>query len=395
MAAVTFFQHAGWYTRLASDSDWRACPSCHFPWEKCGLELFEETHPVVYVGKYAHGSYHNEGGLPCPVCCAYQYDWRVHLNPALRLDTWAYLVNLDAGTETWIEPSVQWGYDGVHTPPTITSDPDCGMFSCKGPFFDRPFDTENPNGCWLSQCRAGDRSEFLSEGAHCFHCPWGYTAFYTLGGVLVCAPNDCLLCFWKWIPIRSYEIRYTIPDTDAGLLRPIATRAAAVMDQEQMLDLLAMVFDEDSEMTGQAEKDQSFETLAMLLDESLEATGEEPVEEDDFVTEPEAGPPTEMSSDPAARWPYIAEVARLVLAMTLDIDPEQLRAAFEDGLTPCQICEAQGMDISEVLAAEWPTREGIIQEAVASEFISPAEADWLRGMLAALPELCQYEGALE
>jgi hypothetical protein len=53
------------------------------------------------------------------------------------------------------------------------------------------------------------------------------------------------------------------------------------------------------------------------------------------------------------------------------------------------------MDIFQALAAEWPTGEGIIREAVASEFISPAEADWIRGMLAVLPELCEEEGTFK
>jgi hypothetical protein len=334
----------------------------------CGFELFDQTHPVVYVGKIAHGSYSSEGGIPGAMSCLYHYDLRYHIDSTLRLDTWEKLRHIDAGMETWRESDVQWGYEGVKTSDRsdIMTPPDCDMASCEGDRWYNPFGT---NGCWLSQCRAGDG---------CTLYPIGLKLF------AYCVES----------PTNIYDMRYLIPTTDAGLLYKEPS-AAALMDQEQMLDLLAMVFDEDSETTGQAEQDQSFETLAMVLDESLEATGEEPVEEDDFVTEPEAGPPTEMSPDPAARWPYIAEVARSVLAMTLDINPDQLRAAFEDGLTPCQICEAQGMDISEVLTAEWPTREGIIQEAVASEFISPAEADWLRWMLATLPELCQEEGQFE
>lgn len=366
VAAVTFWQHAGWYTRLAY-SDGQACPPPTSDFDHCSFELFDQTHPVVYVGRIAHGSYSSMGGSPDPIMtCLYHYDVRYFTNPALRLDTWANLVNIDAGTETWRQADVQWGYGGVKTSDRkdIDNPPvNYMMASCKGDSWYNPLVT---NGCWLSQCRAGDKCNLFISLAYCVS------------------------------PINIYDICYTIPTTDAGLLYKSASTAALInMDREQTIEFLAMVFTEDYEMTGQAEQDQSFETLAMVLDESLETNGEEPVVEDDFLTVPEAGQTTEMSPDPAVRLPYIAEVARLVLAMTLDINPDQLRAAFEDGLTPCQICEAQGMDISEVLAAEWPTREGIIQEAVASEFISPAEADWLRGFLDALPELCQEEGQFE
>ena len=364
VAAVTFWQHSGWYTRLAY-SDGQACPPPTSDFDLCSFELFDQTHPVVYVGRIAHGSYSSMGGSPDPIMtCLYHYDVRYFTNPALRLDTWTNLVNIDAATETWRQSDVQWGYEGIKTSNrTDIDDPPVGymMASCEGDSWYNPVGT---NGCWLSQCRAGDKCNVYISLAFC------------VGSSII------------------YDISYPIPITDAGLLYKEAI-AAALMDKEQMLELLAMVFDEDSETTGQAEQDQSFETLAMVLDESLEATGEEPAVEDDFLPVPESGQITEISPDPSARWPYIAEVARSVLAMTLDIDPYQLRAAFEDGLTPCQICEAQGMDISEVLTAEWPTREGIIQEAVASEFISPDEADWLRGMLAALPELCQEEGQFE
>ena len=362
VAAVTFWQHSGWYTRLAY-SDGQACPPPTSDFDHCGFELFDQTHPVVYVGRIAHGSYANQGGSPDPIMtCLYHYDVRYFTNSALRLDTWANLVNIDAGTETWRQADVQWGYKGIKTSDRtdIDSPPVGNMPSCEGDSWYNPFGT---NGCWLSQCRAGDKCNLFFSLAYCVDGP-----------------------------IR-YDIRYPIPTTDDGLLKKAS--AAAIMDPEQMLDLLAMVFDEDSETTGQAERDQSFETSAMVLDESLETDSEEPAVEDDFLSEPESGQDTEMSPDPAVRWPYIAEVARLVLAMTFDINPDQLAGALEDGLTPCQICQAQGMDIFQALAAEWPTGEGIIREAVASEFISPAEADWIRGMLAVLPELCEEEGTFK
>jgi hypothetical protein len=44
IAAVTYFQHNGYYTRMAGNN---------------GVPLHEGTHPIVLVGKVNHGSYHD------------------------------------------------------------------------------------------------------------------------------------------------------------------------------------------------------------------------------------------------------------------------------------------------------------------------------------------------
>ena len=76
VVAVTFSQHGGWYTRLANGGDSDRFLGADY---KPGLEFYGD-HPVVYVGKDQHGSYHNQGGLGDPITgisfCNYFYDYR-------------------------------------------------------------------------------------------------------------------------------------------------------------------------------------------------------------------------------------------------------------------------------------------------------------------------------
>jgi len=59
IAAVTFWQHGGWYTRIAGPRDAPCTPGGT---GRCagqkGFQTTDSTHPVVYVGRIAHGSYH-------------------------------------------------------------------------------------------------------------------------------------------------------------------------------------------------------------------------------------------------------------------------------------------------------------------------------------------------
>jgi hypothetical protein len=70
IAAVVYWQHAGHYTRIA---------------HRNGFET-SGTHPVVYVGKLAHGSYHspNRGGWGGPFgawIASPCYYWADYRNP--------------------------------------------------------------------------------------------------------------------------------------------------------------------------------------------------------------------------------------------------------------------------------------------------------------------------
>lgn len=86
VAATTFYQHSGWYTRIRPPVG--------------SFELYEEDHPIVYVGKSQHGSYHNQGGSGSGVStrlsgCFYFNDWRNNGGRSnLWLDTWHNLKSM-------------------------------------------------------------------------------------------------------------------------------------------------------------------------------------------------------------------------------------------------------------------------------------------------------------
>ena len=76
--AVTYWQHSGWYTRLAQGGDTdRFLGASYDP----GLSFYGD-HPIVFVGKGQHGSYHDEGGWGDSISggglsyCDYYADWR-------------------------------------------------------------------------------------------------------------------------------------------------------------------------------------------------------------------------------------------------------------------------------------------------------------------------------
>ncbi len=81
MHEVVFFQHNGRYTRSA-DSIRR-----------------EGEHPVVYVGKNSHGSYHDAGGGGG---CGYFSDYRNPGTKNLHWETWRTLRSIADGDETWM-----------------------------------------------------------------------------------------------------------------------------------------------------------------------------------------------------------------------------------------------------------------------------------------------------
>ena len=117
IAAVTYFQHSGWYTRLAEGGDRDRAPKAGASY-KPGFTVFGNYHPVVYVGKQQHGSYHHEGGTGSGGIsfCGYFEDYRHNEgNQDLCLDTWKNLVSLDEKAEPWMvrealpDPKFKWG----------------------------------------------------------------------------------------------------------------------------------------------------------------------------------------------------------------------------------------------------------------------------------------------
>ena len=168
IAAVTFYMHGKHYTRLPAHD---------------GIEIEEGTHPVVYVGKYTHASFYNEGGSS--YTCLPWEEYRNNFD-GRHMDSWLNLANLDANGEPWMLADRdghihEWGADGVGTNPTREG-PSCAMNAAAW-----TFDTPT---WWHSQCKAGDDDEQI----HCHH-GGAFTGY-------------------------NYGYDWQIPTTDAGLITP-------------------------------------------------------------------------------------------------------------------------------------------------------------------------------
>jgi hypothetical protein len=187
VAAVTYWQHGGRYSRLAARS---------------GFEILG-THPVVYAGQVDHGSFHDQGGAGG---CLYWDDYRNFWDTNLHLDTWNNLVSLDVDQEPWMTPDraggFSWGYGGVNTHPT-TDGPSCSMPACVG---ESTFDNYATDGCYRSQCEDGDDD----TGVGCIAaCQSGYTTY-----PLTCTNWNT----WNTYDRQKYGYDYSIPTSNLGLL---------------------------------------------------------------------------------------------------------------------------------------------------------------------------------
>lgn len=114
VAAVVYYQHGGWYTRIAGPRDAPCTPGGT---GRCGFSGFrtDGERPVVYVGKISHGSFHDDNasgaaGLQAPnpgegdfTNCSYYGDYRNPASPADWLHTQDNLVDLDLNSEPWMD----------------------------------------------------------------------------------------------------------------------------------------------------------------------------------------------------------------------------------------------------------------------------------------------------
>jgi len=116
---ITYHQHAGHYTRNAGS-----------------FETQDGTHPVVYVGKKSHGSYHDDGGSGT---CLYFEDYRNQGTIMKRYSVWNEGTMLPTyGEEDWQKFLGKWGKDGVKGP--VTRDRDvCTRTRCE------------VEGCWVGK----------------------------------------------------------------------------------------------------------------------------------------------------------------------------------------------------------------------------------------------------
>lgn len=104
LSRVAFSQHGGWYSR-----------------EPGAFELTGGTHPVGYVGKNAHGTYHDDGGSGG---CLYFEDFRNPGGNDYHMDTWNNLVALARGSNApdWMNCQGSDCFDGVGHPIEQTGD---------------------------------------------------------------------------------------------------------------------------------------------------------------------------------------------------------------------------------------------------------------------------------
>ncbi|UJR34465.1 hypothetical protein I4U23_021872 [Adineta vaga] len=217
VAAVSLFQHDGHYTRISGPRDAPCTPSGT---GRCaGSRGFDSAgdHPVIYVGKIAHGSYHdkNSVGPAGAGNCAYYADFRNPKTSADYMHTWDNLVSLDSDDEAWMAADenggFSWGPDGISTHPTKQSPFDSNHErACSG----SPTYKVKSAGCYQSECLAGDdeaSEDCLKE------CEPGYT-------------NVGLTCNkgvypWEWKIYgrldkgKKYDYDYILPKEDTGLSR--------------------------------------------------------------------------------------------------------------------------------------------------------------------------------
>lgn len=112
---VMYFQHQGQYTRVPGN-----------------YSVYDGTHPVVYVGKNSHGSYHDDGGSG--TCCYYE-DFRNPADPPHHMKTWLNLqrLSLDPDGPEWMRYSGTQYWDGLTGPLHRSQDADlCNLQGCRG-----------------------------------------------------------------------------------------------------------------------------------------------------------------------------------------------------------------------------------------------------------------------
>ncbi|RYZ56386.1 MAG: DUF946 domain-containing protein [Proteobacteria bacterium] len=95
---VLYFQHGGSYTRQGND-----------------MQVVDGTHPVAYVGKNSHGSYHDDGGSGS---CLYFEDYRNQGGKQYSLNTWDNLVPLSEQNDSpeWMKSWDNANFDGIPSP---------------------------------------------------------------------------------------------------------------------------------------------------------------------------------------------------------------------------------------------------------------------------------------
>ncbi|CAF3704024.1 unnamed protein product [Rotaria sp. Silwood1] len=217
VAAISFYQHGQHYTRIAGPRDAPCTPSGIGRCSGSYGFYSSGTHPVVYAGKLAHGSFHDRNAFSPPAGgeCAYYGDFRNPESSADYLQTWKNLIDLDGNEESWIAEDRTatwvWGPDGVSKHPTQHDPADAEhSIACEG---SATYGVANA-GCYQSECLSGDdetataclkecKVGYVNIGLYCQkgRWPWEMQFYNRLSGS------------------NSYSYSYTLPHEDVGLSR--------------------------------------------------------------------------------------------------------------------------------------------------------------------------------
>jgi len=190
VAAVTYWAHAGHYTRI----DGRG-----------GVDLTHGTDPVIYPGRATHASYDSEtipSGFTSLGGCGYWDD--PHTTNGSMMDTWNNLVSLDDSAEPWMiadraESFDAWGANGVTTHPT-SDPPTCSVSAAD-------YDLLKETSYLRSQCKDGDED----HGLYCqTGCPSGYDTYE-----FTCTNRSYP---WDTIGRHYYDYDFTLQTHDKCLL---------------------------------------------------------------------------------------------------------------------------------------------------------------------------------
>ena len=222
IAAVTYYQHGYWYTRLSGPRDAPCTPTGLGRCDGSSGFPREGDHPIAYVGKISHGSFHNTPGGPGG--CTFWEDFRNPSGPDDRFETGGNLVDLNTDQEAWMvadrASALRWGppddasnsrgEGGVASQPTMNG-PNYDLPACRG----TPLYALAEAGCYQSECLSGDdetADRCLKE------CEPGYT-----NTGLTCTKFSSLLIpldvYNRLAGSHNYSYDYKLPQSDAGLTR--------------------------------------------------------------------------------------------------------------------------------------------------------------------------------
>ena len=207
VAAVQFGQHGGRYLRISGPRDAPCTAAGHCDGPR-GFETYNGTHPVAYIGRSTHGTYHDASpGLPGIAACTYYADPRDGRGPTF--EAWRQvLVSLDGNGESWLARDRQrnfpWGPDGVNTHPTVATFP---TDACTG----NALQGLDNAGCYKSECLSGDDQ---AVGTCIRECRPGYTNI-----ALMCSRSNPPGRYNRLEGNGKYRYAFRIPQTDVGLAR--------------------------------------------------------------------------------------------------------------------------------------------------------------------------------